>query len=62
MAETAIAYNEITILDLMDTATYIYYAKDKNGTGATIAPTTESVYIGIYSGPSNVDGQPAEPP
>jgi hypothetical protein len=51
MAGTTIAYSEITILDLLDTATYIYYAKDENGTGATKAPSAESKYMGIYSGP-----------
>jgi hypothetical protein len=51
MAGTTIAYSEITILDLIDTATYIYYAKDEDGTGATKAPSAESKYMGIYSGP-----------
>lgn len=45
------AYSEITILDLIDTATYIYYANDDKGTGVTSAPTSTSKYIGIYSGP-----------
>lgn len=46
-----LAYGEITILDLIDTATYIYYAEDENGTGAKTAPDANSKYIGIYSGP-----------
>lgn len=51
MAGTTIAYGEITILDLLDTATYIYYAKDENGTGASKTPAAEFKYMGIYSGP-----------
>ena len=62
MAGTPIAYSEITILDLIDTATYIYYAKDENGTGATIAPGANTKYIGIYSGPPFEGGQPQTPP
>lgn len=46
-----IAYDSITILDLVDTATYIYYAKDEKGTGASSAPEAETKYIGFYSGP-----------
>lgn len=60
MAGTPIAYSEITILDLIDTATYIYYAEDENGAGATSAPTTTSKYIGIYSGPA-LDARPESP-
>ena len=59
---TTIAYGEITILDLIDTATYIYYSANENGEGATIAPSTDSQYIGIYSGPPIKEGQPLEPP
>lgn len=63
MAEQPIiAYGEITILDLLDTATYIYYAEDENGTGAQSAPTSNTKYIGIYSGPSFEGGQPSTPP
>jgi hypothetical protein len=46
-----VAYDSITILDLMDNATYIYYSEDNNGTGADRAPTNRSKYIGIYTGP-----------
>lgn len=60
MAGTPIAYSEITILDLMDTATYIYYSEDENGTGATSAPTITSKYIGIYSGPA-LEARPESP-
>ena len=45
-----IARSEITIVDLIDTATYIYYAKDDQGTGATSTPTSDTKYIGIYNG------------
>ena len=37
-----IAYGSITILDLIDTATYIYYSANENGEGATAAPSTDS--------------------
>lgn len=57
-----IAYGSITILDLIDTATYIYYSSNENGEGATIAPSTDSQYIGIYSGPPVGDKQPDSPP
>ena len=59
MAGTVVAYSEITILDLIDTATYIYYAKDENGSGAITAPEADSKYIGIYSGPPVGNGQPS---
>ena len=62
MAGTAIAYSEITILDLIDTATYIYYSENESGSGATTAPTATTKYIGIYSGPPFEDGQPNTPP
>lgn len=52
MAGTTIAYGEITILDLIDTATYIYYSANEDGTGASIAPDANTKYIGIYSGPA----------
>lgn len=45
------AYGSLTIVDLLDTATYIYYAEDEKGTGATKAPNAKSKYMGIYSGP-----------
>lgn len=51
MAGTTIAYGEITILDLIDTATYIYYSANEDGTGASTAPDANTKYIGIYSGP-----------
>ena len=56
MAGTTIAYGEITILDLIDTATYIYYSANEDGTGASIAPDANTKYIGIYSGPALEDG------
>lgn len=62
MAGTTIAYGEITILDLIDTATYIYYSANEDGTGASIAPDANTKYIGIYSGPALEDGQPSIPP
>lgn len=61
MAVTTVAYGSITILDLLDTATYIYYSANSDGSGATIAPQLNSKYIGIYSGES-VGEQPATPP
>lgn len=54
---TTIAYGEITILDLLDDATYIYYADDNSGGGASLSPTDKS-YIGIYSGAALSTGQP----
>ena len=62
MAGTTIAYGEITILDLIDTATYIYYSANEDGTGASTAPDANTKYIGIYSGPALEDGQPSIPP
>lgn len=55
---TAVAYGEITILDLLDDATYIYYSDDSSGSGASLSPTGKS-YIGIYNGPALSTGQPA---
>ena len=57
-----IAYDEITLLDIADTATYIYYSENIDGTGASLAPSSTTIYIGIYSGPSFPDGQPQIPP
>lgn len=54
---TTIAYGEITILDLLDDATYIYYADDSSGSGASLSPEGKT-YIGIYSGPALSTGQP----
>ena len=62
MAGTTIAYGEITILDLIDTATYIYYSANEDGSGASTAPDANTKYIGIYSGPALEDGQPSIPP
>lgn len=62
MAGTTVAYSEITILDLIDTATYIYYSENESGSGATTAPTATTKYIGIYSGPPVEGGQPDTPP
>lgn len=57
-----IARSEITIVDLIDTATYIYYAKDDQGTGATSTPTSDAKYIGIYNGNALASGRPDNPP
>ena len=57
-----IARSEITIVDLIDTATYIYYAKDDWGTGATSTPTSDTKYIGIYNGNALASGRPDNPP
>lgn len=54
----AIGYASLTITDLLDTATYIYYSPNSNGSGATIAPGSDSKYIGIYSGAPIPSGQP----
>ena len=56
-----IAYGSLTITDLIDIATYIYYADDINGTNPSINPNNKK-YIGIYSGPSIEGGQPSTPP
>lgn len=56
-----IAQGEITIIDLIDTATYIYYADDAEGTNPSAEPEGKK-YIGIYSGPSFEGGQPLIPP
>lgn len=61
MAGAKIAYGEITILDLSDTATYIYYADNEVGGGVTSTPTTNSKYIGFYSGPTLGDAKPDIP-
>ena len=59
MAETPIAYGEITILDLLDTATYIYYADNAGGANPSANPQGKA-YIGIYSGPSLI-ARPEKP-
>jgi hypothetical protein len=58
MAINPIAYSEITILDLVDTATYIYYAdknpaEDNSAVIKTVPSEEDFVakYIGIYNGP-----------
>ena len=56
------AYGTLTIVDLLDTATYIYYSANEDGSGASIAPDANTKYIGIYSGPALEDGQPSIPP
>lgn len=58
MAGTTVAYSEITILDLMDTATYIYYAKNESGEEASTSPGDNKTFIGIYSGKTLPNGQP----
>ena len=55
------AYGSLTILDLLDTATYIYYADNAEGDNPSASPAGKS-YIGIYSGPSIEGGQPEVPP
>ena len=50
------AYGTLTIVDLLDTATYIYYSANEDGTGASTAPDVNTKYIGIYSGPALEDG------
>lgn len=54
----ALAFNQITITDLTDTATYFYYSPNSDGSGASIAPKSDSKYIGIYSGAPDSLGQP----
>ena len=49
MADNILAYSEITILDLADIVTYIYYADDIGGTNPSISPAGKK-YIGIYNG------------
>lgn len=56
-----VAYGSLTITDLIDIATYIYYADDINGTNPSINPNNKK-YIGIYSGPPIEGGQPSIPP
>lgn len=63
MAErAALAHASITIVDLLDTATYIYYANDASGSGAIAAPEAKAdenlKYIGIYDGPTFANGRP----
>ena len=72
----AMAYGEITIVDLLDTATYIYYSANDDYSNPTTKPQPDSKYIGIYCGipsdisparlplvlPAELGGQPAIPP
>ena len=59
MAGTTIAYGEITILDLLDTATYIYYADNAEGDYPS-ATSEGKTYIGIYGGPA-LSSRPSVP-
>lgn len=52
-----IAYDSITILDLIDTATYIYYADNTEGENPSVSPEGKK-YIGIYSDSPVEGGQP----
>lgn len=56
-----IGSTQITILDLVDYATYIYYAEDSQGTNATNTPNDNTKYIGVYCGPPVEGGQPETP-
>lgn len=47
-----ISSGQITLVDLTDTATYIYYADNDQGGGATSSPVETTKYMGIYSGPT----------
>ena len=52
----AVAYGEITIVDLIDNATYIYYAEDyQNGQPVNVGtqPGEKTQYIGIFNGPAD---------
>ena len=55
------AYGSLTILDLLDNATYIYYADNAEGKNPSASPEGKK-YIGIYSGPPVEGGQPNIPP
>lgn len=57
------AYGTITITDLLDTATYIYYSQTNTTTASDWhkIPTSSDKYIGIYSGPPADTGQPNHP-
>lgn len=61
MADNYVAYGEITISDLIDSATYIYYAEDSQGNGANRYPSNNTEYIGFYNGPALKGGQPEKP-
>ena len=53
-------YGSITVTDLLDTATYIYYSATNTSTLSSwhISPQSNDEYIGIYSGPPTNSGQP----
>lgn len=60
-----VSYGSITITDLLDTATYIYYSSvNSRATDSTninrwhTSPGSGDIYIGIYSGPPKSGGQP----
>lgn len=53
------AYGTLTITDLLDTATYLYYAKTSDGAEASSTPSEDLPYIAFYSGPSIIDGPPS---
>lgn len=55
------AYGQITITNLVDIVTYIYYAEDEKGTNASIVPSSEKKYIGFYNGVPIPGGQPEKP-
>lgn len=57
------AYGSITVTDLLDTATYIYYSATNTSTLSSwhTSPQSNDEYIGIYSGPPTDSGQPANP-
>ena len=57
------AYGSITVTDLLDTATYIYYSATNSSTLTDWHTTPQSTdkYIGIYDGPPSESGQPANP-
>lgn len=57
-----ISTGQITLVDLIDNATYIYYSANPDGSGATKVPESDSKYIGIYTGSYIAGGQPTIPP
>lgn len=58
---TLIGLAELWLYDRLDSATYIYYSANANGSGASITPDSNTKYIGIYSGPAFAI-QPTIPP
>ena len=57
------AYGSITITDLLDTATYIYYSQTNSTSISSWHKDVQSTdkFIGIYSGPPISGGQPINP-